>query len=236
MKFRYRTTSFFLLLTVLARGSWALEPAERSPLFPGELPQQAVPDPGEPPQEANVPNGLHITVLEGEDAVNIVKKKTAVQPVVEVRDRNKLPVAGATIIFSSPHSGASVTFLNGARSFTVITDSNGRAAAVGLKPINTGKFQINVSASYHSQTATAKISMTNYLTAAAAAGGGAATGAAGSGGLSAGMIGVIVGVGAAAAVGIGVGLSHHGSSSSSTTSIPTATIGVGGSATPGAPH
>ena len=35
---------------------------------------------------------LRIVVLEGEDAVNIIRQKTAVRPVVEVRDSNDLPV------------------------------------------------------------------------------------------------------------------------------------------------
>ena len=36
--------------------------------------------------------GLKIVVISGEDAVNIIQQKTAVAPVVEVRDRNDLPV------------------------------------------------------------------------------------------------------------------------------------------------
>lgn len=44
------------------------------------------------------PAGLHITVLEGEDGVNILKTKMAVKPVVEVRDRNNLPVSGAAVV------------------------------------------------------------------------------------------------------------------------------------------
>jgi hypothetical protein len=38
---------------------------------------------------------LKIVVLEGEGAVNIIQQKTAVAPVIEVRDRNDQPVAGA---------------------------------------------------------------------------------------------------------------------------------------------
>ena len=43
---------------------------------------------------------LRIVVLEGEGAVNIIQQKTAVRPLVEVRDRNNLPVAGATVTFT----------------------------------------------------------------------------------------------------------------------------------------
>jgi len=178
---------------------------------------------------------LHIQILEGDRGVNIIKRKTAVAPVVEVRDRNNLPVAGAMVTFTAPNDGPSIVFLNGSRSITVIAEANGRATTVGLKPVNAGSFQISVSATADSQTATATIPMTNVLTAAAAASvagaGTVASASATSGGLSAGMIGLIVGVAAAAAVGIGVGLMHHGSSSTTSTT----TIGVG-TGTVGAPH
>jgi len=192
---------------------------------PGTLAEQAAPE-----------SGLHIQIIEGDRGINIIKRKTAVAPVVEVRDRNNLPVAGAVVTFTAPNDGPSIIFLNGSRSISVVAESDGRATTVGLKPVNEGNLQISVSATADSQTATATISMTNVMTAAAAAGvagGGtiASANAASGGGLSAGMIGLIVGVAAAAAVGIGVGLTHHGSSSSSTT----ATIGVG-TGTVGAPH
>ena len=44
---------------------------------------------------------LKIVVLEGEGAVNIIQQKTAVAPVVEVRDRNNQPVSGVFVIFKS---------------------------------------------------------------------------------------------------------------------------------------
>lgn len=40
------------------------------------------------------PAALRIVVIEGEGAVNIIQQKTAVRPLVEIRDRNNLPVAG----------------------------------------------------------------------------------------------------------------------------------------------
>src|SRR5262245_10809123 len=46
------------------------------------------------------PPGLKIVVIEGEDAINIIQTNTAVKPVIEVRDRNDLPVAGALVLFS----------------------------------------------------------------------------------------------------------------------------------------
>jgi hypothetical protein len=192
--------------------------------------------PGTLAEQASAENGLHIQIIEGDRGINIIKRKTAVAPVVEVRDRNNLPVAGAVVTFTAPNDGPSIIFLNGSRSISVVAEANGRATTVGLKPVNEGSLQINVSATADSQTATATISMTNVMTAAAAAGlagGGtvASASAVSGGGLSAGMIGLIVGVAAAAAVGIGVGLAHHGSSSTATST----TIGVG-TGTVGAPH
>lgn len=201
--------------------------------------------PGTLAQDPPANSALHIEILEGDRGANIIKKKTAVAPVVEVRDRNRLPVAGALVTFSSPSEGPSVVFSNGSRSITVVADANGRATTVGLKPISKGKFQVSVSAAAGAETAVATISMTNYLTEAAAAAAGetaaaadAAAGATtaasgGGGGLSGGMIALIAGIAAAAAIGAVVGLTHHGSTSPSTTST---TIGVGSGGTVGAPH
>jgi hypothetical protein len=74
---------------------------------------------------------LRIVVLAGEDAVNIVQQRTAVAPVVEVRDRNDQPVGGAVVTFAI-RSG-SATF-DGASTLTVTTSAAGRAAAAGLTP------------------------------------------------------------------------------------------------------
>lgn len=46
------------------------------------------------------PGGLKIVVIEGEGAVNIIQQKTAVSPLVEVRDRNNNPVSGAVVTFT----------------------------------------------------------------------------------------------------------------------------------------
>jgi hypothetical protein len=177
--------------------------------------------------------GLKIAVITGEDGVNIVKKKSAVRPVVEVRDKNDLPVAGASVIFLLPGSGASATF-NGSRSLTVLTNSAGRATVSGMKPVGSGVFKIQVTASFHGQTASAAISQTNYVTVAAAhAAGASAAGGTSAGGLSAGAVAAIVGgVAAAAAVGIVVGT--RGGSKTTTTQ---GTISLGtGTVVFGPPH
>jgi hypothetical protein len=176
---------------------------------------------------------LRIVVVAGEDGVNIVKKKTAVQPVVEVRDRNNTPVSGIIINFTTPNGSPSAVFSNGTRTLSLVTDTTGRATVSGMQPLGTGRFQINVKASSGGAVlATAIIAQTNFATAAAAGAG--ATGAA-AGGLSTGVIvGIVLGVAAAAAVG-GVLAMHSGGGGGSTT--PTATIGIGaGAGTVGPPH
>lgn len=133
--------------------------------------------------------GLRIVVVDGEDAVNIVQQKTAVAPVIEVRDRNNLPVPGALVTFSI-QGGNAATF-GGASTLTVATNAAGQAAVTSLTPTAAGAFQIQVSAAFQGQLATATIAQTNVMTAAQAAAASAATGAgsgssAGTGGTTAG--------------------------------------------------
>jgi hypothetical protein len=137
---------------------------------------------------------LRVVVIEGEDGVNIIQQKTAVRPVVEVRDRNNLPVSGALVTFSI-EGGKAATF-GGASTLTVATNAAGQAAVSSLTPTVSGAFQIQVSAAFQGQVATATIAQTNVLTAAqaaaAASANGASAGAAGGagGGLSATTIAV----------------------------------------------
>lgn len=146
---------------------------------------------------------LRIVVIEGEDAVNVIQQKTAVAPVIEVRDRNNLPVPGALVTFSI--EGGKAASFGGASTLTVATNAAGQAAVTSLTPSAAGAFQIQVQAAFQGQLATATIAQTNVVTAAqaAAAGatasgsgsagggaGGGAGGAAGGGGLSATTIGI----------------------------------------------
>jgi hypothetical protein len=116
---------------------------------------------------------LNIVIVEGEGAVNNIKQRVAREPIVQVEDENHKPVAGAVVVFLLPDYGPGATFANGARSATVLTDTQGRAVARGLHPNQTaGKFQIHVNASYEGRTGSATISQSNAATAAAASAGG----------------------------------------------------------------
>jgi hypothetical protein len=115
---------------------------------------------------------LRIVVLAGEGAVNIIQQKTAVAPIIEVRDRNNLPVSGATVTFSV--SGTGATFGSGS-TLTVVTNAAGQATAAGLTPTAAGALQVNVTAAFQGQLATAAVG----------------TGAAGGGGIGLGTIGLV---------------------------------------------
>lgn len=145
------------------------------------------------PLGAQAPSALKIVVLEGEGAVNIIQQKTAVRPLVEVRERNNVPVAGATVTFTIGGGGQSAVFAGGAQTLTVTTNAAGQAAASGLNALSSGAVQIQVQAAYQGQIATAAISQTNFATAAAATQAGASAG--GSGGATSGAAGGAAGGG-----------------------------------------
>jgi hypothetical protein len=192
-----------------------------------------LPQPGVLAQDSVTKQGLHIEVLKGDRGVNILKTKTAIKPVVEVRDRKNLPVAGVAVTFTAPNDGPSVVFLNGSRSITLMSDPAGQAVIEGMEPVNPGDFQIAVSASLQSETVVTAISLTNVLTEHAAISGAKKPG------LSKGVIFALVGGAAAAAIGIGVGLGGHSGGSSGTTPSagPSATVGLGsGGVTAGPPR
>jgi hypothetical protein len=144
--------------------------------------------------------GLRIVVIAGEGAVNIIQQKTAVAPIVEVRDANNVPVAGASVTFRIGGQGAS--FASSGSTLTVTTNGAGQATAAGFTPSAAGTVQINVTAAFKGLTAAATtITQTVFATAAQAAaagagaagasGAGAAGGAAAGGGISMMTIGLV---------------------------------------------
>lgn len=212
--------------------------------MPGEITASpTAPDVQTPPAVDALP--LHIVVMEGNGAVNILSRKTATQPVVQVLNKNDQPVAGAVVTFTSPNNAPGATFLNDSRSMTVITDSNGKAALVGMTPVGAGAFRLTISATFRGQTAITTVSQTNYETVADATAAGApgygapsTTGANPAGLSNKAKGGIIAGVAAAAVIGVVVGLSGHGASTNSAgaAAIPTASISLAGTPSPGAPH
>lgn len=127
----------------------------------------------------STPTALRIVVVEGEDAVNVIQQRTAVAPLVEVRDRNNNPVAGAAVTFALKGGSARATLGNGVRQLVVTTDAAGRAS-VAVNPLTNGTVEIQANASFAGQTASTTITQTNVATAADATkllrGGGGHTG------------------------------------------------------------
>lgn len=139
------------------------------------------------------PLKLQIVILGGEGSINNIKQRTAREPIVEVRDENNRPVAGAIVLFAAPDRGASGVFLNGTRFTRVTTDANGQAVGRDFKPNqSSGNMQMTVTATLNGLTASAVINMVN------------AGGAGGGGGLSNGAKFSIVAL--AAAAGLAAGL------------------------------
>src|SRR5690349_9311890 len=61
---------------------------------------------------------LKIVIISGDGFTNNIKKRTAHEQIVEVRDRNNKPIAGGAVSFLLPNSGPGGTFANGAHSLT----------------------------------------------------------------------------------------------------------------------
>ena len=106
-----------------------------------------------------------IVVLAGEDSVNVIQQKTAVAPLVEVRDRNNQPVSGAVVTFAV-QGGKAAAFQGGATTMTIATNAAGQAAATGLTPLTAGAVNISVEAAVQGQVVTAAITQVNVMTAA----------------------------------------------------------------------
>lgn len=189
---------------------------------------------GAPAWAQQAPTGLRITIVEGEGAINNVRQRVNREPIVQVEDNNRKPVAGAVVVFLLPDQGASGTFPDGSRMLMTVTDSQGRASARGIRPNNqSGPLQIRVSASFQGLTASSLITQTNVAGAASASG---------FAGLStAAKIGIVLGIAAGAAVAGTVIATHSGGGSSSSgssggsTGPTTITITPGGTPTVGGP-
>jgi hypothetical protein len=110
----------------------------------------------------NPPARIEIVTVAGEGAVNSIGQRATRDPVVRVEDENHQPIAGAAVQFTLPTDGASGEFSNGSKNMLVTTDSQGQAAAQGLKVDRIpGKLQIHVNASYRGRTARTNITQFN---------------------------------------------------------------------------
>jgi hypothetical protein len=119
-------------------------------------------------EAVNSTPGITIQVVEGQGAINNVKRGTAFDPVIEVHDQRGKPVPGASVVFTLPSDGPSASFPDGSKTQITRTDENGRASARGMRPNSTaGEFDIRVKATYAGQTAVSTLTQTNAAPAAA---------------------------------------------------------------------
>ena len=196
-----------------------------------------------PPQASKMvdaqPKGtLKINVLEGEGQRNSIRNRTAVAPVVEVKDASDKAVVGAEVVFQLPLAGPGGIFNGWLRSQTVRTDENGKATVTGYTPnTEAGRFNMKVTATAGSQTGTSVISQINVDgTATPASATGSATPAPGvPSGLKKSIPWKIVApiIAAAAIGGIAAGLRGN---NSSTTTVPTPVSISTGAVTVGVPR
>ena len=164
---------------------------------------------------------LTIKILEGNDVINYFNQRTAQEPIVQVEDENRKPVAGALVTFALPGNGPSGFFTNAARTLSVTTDSNGQAVATGLRANGTqGQFQIAVNASYAGHVATTVIMQTNQKPPASLK---SKTSKSGISGKAIAIVTVVAGAAAAGAV---VAL-NHGKSSTPAGPPPSTTVTAG---------
>lgn len=170
-----------------------------------------------------IPSVLNLVVVEGEGAVNNIRRRVAREPIVRVEDENHRPIAGAAVVFTLPTEGATGEFGNGSKTLTVMSDSRGEAKAEGLRMNGLpGKVPIHVTASYRGLSAREMITQSSVVPP------GEKPSQESSGHGHGSLIAVIAVIGAAAAGG-GAYFALHGksSSSSNTPSTPTTPTAIG---------
>lgn len=112
-------------------------------------------------QDSQTP-ALKVVALEGDGAINSIRLKHGHDPAVQVQDAAGKPIAGATVTFLLPPSGASGAFLDHGLSLTTQTDSQGRAVGRGMRPnALEGQFRIRVVASWHGSESATTLVQTN---------------------------------------------------------------------------
>ena len=106
--------------------------------------------------------GLVITILEGSGARNSIASKTAVAPIVQVRDGTGKPVQNAVVLFELPDKGPSGFFPGLAKRQKQNTNSQGRAGTYGYIPNDEpGSVHIRITAEKGSERADAVVEQLN---------------------------------------------------------------------------
>ncbi len=116
-----------------------------------------------PEAQADVlPTQLNVSIVRGDGATENIGERAGTVPLVRVEDEHHKPVANAVVMFTLPTDGATGEFGNHSKTLTVITDSEGQAAATGLRTNEVpGKVPIHVSVSYRGLSARASLMQFN---------------------------------------------------------------------------
>jgi len=139
-----------------------------APSLPAQQPQP----PAGSSKLVDQPKGtLKINVLEGEGGRNNIRSRTAVAPVVEVKDAADKPVSGAEVVFQLPPAGPGGSFNGWLKTQTVRTDDQGKATVNGYAPnTEAGRFNMKVTATMGNQTGSAVIAQSNIEGSSSASG------------------------------------------------------------------
>jgi len=107
---------------------------------------------------------LRIIVIDGDNARHNIRTHAVSPTVVEIRDLNNRPVAGAHVEFELPALGPGGHFSDGGRKLAVMSDSLGRAATFGFVPNDQeGQFRMVISAYENGRNASLGIVQYNAL-------------------------------------------------------------------------
>jgi hypothetical protein len=164
--------------------------------------------------------------VEGEGAVNNIKRRTSRETIVQVEDENHKPVAGAAVAFLLPADGPGGAFTGGAKSASIVTNNAGRAAMPHFEiNANPGTYSIGVYASHAGIASSAAISQSSIAGAATAIS-------------TAGIIGIVAGVAAAGGVALAVVSKGKGNPSNPAQppTPPAGSVSTGGGTVFGPPH
>jgi hypothetical protein len=108
--------------------------------------------------------GIKIVVVQGEGAMNNIRTRSGAPLIVEVRNASDKPIPKAEVVFLLPPAGPGGMFFGWLRNQTIRTDAAGRAETTGFTPNDeAGRFNIKVTATSGTESASAIISQSNTV-------------------------------------------------------------------------
>ncbi len=111
--------------------------------------------------EAQQTEALQISIVEGQGAVNSIRKKAGGPITVQVRDETGRIVPAARVQFSTPNTGPSGQ-VEGSHTFVAWTDTEGRARVNDLVPNSVpGSFPVTVEAMFSGRKGMATFNESN---------------------------------------------------------------------------